>query len=79
MPRTEAERHENRCVVAAMAAGLVHATAAVPTDPNPLGLWRVADGSATIRVKSCARAICGYVASAPTPAPGEKSAVGQKS
>ena len=38
----------------------------------------MADGTATIRVKACGRALCGYVASAPAPAPGAKSAVGQK-
>ena len=42
------------------------------------GLWRVADGSAIIRIKPCGTALCGFVAAAPAPAPGEKSAVGQK-
>ncbi|MGO9942604.1 MAG: DUF2147 domain-containing protein [Rhodoblastus sp.] len=44
----------------------------------PFGLWRVADGSALIEIKPCGRALCGYVASAPAPGPGEKSAIGQK-
>ncbi len=43
-----------------------------------IGLWRVADGSATIEIKACGPAICGFVASAPAPWPGEASAVGQK-
>jgi uncharacterized protein (DUF2147 family) len=65
-------------VVAALALGLVHSAAAAPAGPNPNGLWRVADGTATIRVKTCGRAVCGYVASAPAPKPGARSAVGQK-
>jgi uncharacterized protein (DUF2147 family) len=44
----------------------------------PFGLWRVADGSAVIRVAPCGRAVCGTVAAAPKPAPGEKSAVGRR-
>lgn len=44
----------------------------------PFGLWRVADGSAVIRVAPCGKAICGVVAAAPPPAAGEKSAVGRK-
>jgi uncharacterized protein (DUF2147 family) len=44
----------------------------------PFGLWRVADGTAVIRVSPCGRGVCGVVAAAPKPAPGEKSAVGRK-
>jgi uncharacterized protein (DUF2147 family) len=44
----------------------------------PFGLWRVADGSAVIRIKPCGAGLCGFVAAAPPPAPGEKSAVGQQ-
>jgi len=44
----------------------------------PFGLWRVADGTAVIRVSPCGGAVCGYVAAAPKPEPGEKSAVGRK-
>jgi len=44
----------------------------------PVGLWRVADGTAIIRIKQCGKNICGFVAAAPKPAPGERSAVGQK-
>jgi uncharacterized protein (DUF2147 family) len=44
----------------------------------PFGLWRVADGTAVIDIKLCGRALCGYIAAAPAPAPGEKSAVGSK-
>jgi uncharacterized protein (DUF2147 family) len=50
----------------------------VPAPPGLTGLWRVADGTATIRVKPCGRALCGYVASAPAPTTGAASAVGQK-
>jgi uncharacterized protein (DUF2147 family) len=64
--------------VAVIASGLAVTTAAAQAPASPIGLWRVADGSATIRVKACGRAICGYVASAPAPAQGAKSAVGQK-
>lgn len=45
---------------------------------SPAGLWRVADGSAVIRIKSCGPDLCGYVAAAPKPGPGEKSAIGRK-
>jgi uncharacterized protein (DUF2147 family) len=44
----------------------------------PFGLWRVADGTAVIDIKRCGRALCGYIAAAPAPGPGEKSAVGSK-
>jgi uncharacterized protein (DUF2147 family) len=44
----------------------------------PFGLWRVADGSAVIRVAPCGKNVCGFVAAAPPPAAGEKSAIGQK-
>jgi uncharacterized protein (DUF2147 family) len=55
------------------ASGLANAGA-----EQAFGLWRVADGSAIIRIKPCGTALCGFVAAAPAPAPGEKSAVGQK-
>ena len=42
------------------------------------GRWRVADGSAIIRIQACGAALCGFVAAAPPPGPGEKSAIGQK-
>ncbi len=44
----------------------------------PFGLWRVADGTALIRIVPCGGGVCGFVAAAPKPAPGEKSAVGRK-
>ena len=52
--------------------------AVAETQPGAIGLWRVADGTATIRIKRCDDALCGFVASAPTPEPGAASAVGQK-
>ncbi len=61
---------------AALLACLPAACAAGPDAPT--GLWRVADGSAVIRIKSCGRELCGYVASAPKPGPGEKSPIGRK-
>lgn len=64
--------------VAAVACGFSLAPAAAQAPANPLGLWRVADGSAIIRIKACGKAVCGYVAAAPAPAPGAKSVVGTK-
>jgi len=53
--------------------------AATATEPEaPFGLWRVADGSAVVRIKACGPALCGFVAGAPPPGPGEKSVVGQQ-
>src|SRR5208337_3258169 len=40
--------------------------------------WRVADGTALIDIKPCGRALCGYIAAAPAPGPGEKTAVGRE-
>lgn len=34
---------------------------------DPVGEWRVADGTATIRIKKCGPNFCGFVASATTP------------
>ncbi|MBB4197060.1 hypothetical protein CCR94_07625 [Rhodoblastus sphagnicola] len=65
-------------VVAAVATCLLLSSAAAQAPASPIGLWRVADGSAIIRVKPCGKAICGYVAAAPAPAPGATSAVGKK-
>jgi uncharacterized protein (DUF2147 family) len=67
-----------RILAAAAIALLVPSAAMAQAQPSPIGLWRVADGSAIIRVKTCGKAICGFVAAAPAPKPGEKSAVGQK-
>ncbi|MCI4678524.1 DUF2147 domain-containing protein [Rhodoblastus acidophilus] len=61
-------------VLVLMALGSPAATAA----QFPYGVWRVADGSALIRISPCGGGVCGYVAAAPRPAPGEKSAVGKK-
>ncbi|HYP57656.1 MAG TPA: DUF2147 domain-containing protein [Beijerinckia sp.] len=35
---------------------------------DPLGEWRVADGTATVQIKKCGANLCGYVASTSTPA-----------
>jgi uncharacterized protein (DUF2147 family) len=65
-------------VVAALSfVGVLGAPAAFAAQ-FPFGLWRVADGTAVIRVTPCGGGVCGTVAAAPKPAPGEKSAVGQK-
>jgi uncharacterized protein (DUF2147 family) len=64
-------------LIAAMLSPLCALSAAAGYDA-PLGLWRVADGSAVIRIKACGPALCGYVAAAPPPRPGEKSAIGEK-
>jgi uncharacterized protein (DUF2147 family) len=61
--------------VAALASGALSAHAGAE---QAFGLWRVADGSAIIRIQPCGAALCGFVAAAPPPAPGEKSAVGRK-
>jgi uncharacterized protein (DUF2147 family) len=61
--------------VAALASGAPCAQAGAE---QAFGLWRVADGSAIIRIQPCGVALCGFVAAAPLPASGEKSAVGQK-
>lgn len=43
--------------------------AASPAIADPAGDWRVADGTATVRIKKCgASALCGYVLSTTTPA-----------
>ncbi len=61
-------------------AGLLVSCRAVRAEgpKAPFGLWRVADGSAVIDIKTCGHDLCGFVAAAPAPDPGEKSAVGQK-
>ncbi|WP_298354718.1 DUF2147 domain-containing protein [Rhodoblastus sp.] len=64
-------------VGAGLAAGTLGAPAAFAAQ-FPYGLWRVADGTAIIRVSPCGGGVCGAVAAAPKPGPGEKSAVGQK-
>jgi uncharacterized protein (DUF2147 family) len=65
-------------VVAALSVvGVLGAPAAFAAQ-FPFGLWRVADGTAVIRVTPCGGGVCGTVAAAPKPGPGEKSAVGQK-
>ena len=51
---------------ASFAALMLVATAAVA---DPAGEWRVADGTATIRIRKCgATAFCGFIASTATPA-----------
>ncbi len=39
-----------------------------PAFADPIGDWRVADGTATVRIKHCGAALCGYIASTSTPA-----------
>jgi uncharacterized protein (DUF2147 family) len=58
--------------------GLARAEKPAEGPKAPFGLWRVADGTAVIEIKRCGRALCGYIAAAPAPGPGEKSAVGNK-
>jgi uncharacterized protein (DUF2147 family) len=50
---------------AGFAATIFAATAAVA---DPAGEWRVADGTATIRIRKCGIGYCGVVASTITPA-----------
>jgi uncharacterized protein (DUF2147 family) len=38
---------------------------AAPAWASPLGEWRTADGSATVQVRRCGRAICGSIGKAP--------------
>lgn len=49
-----------RVILTAFALGLFSAGAALA---EPLGDWRVADGSATVRIKKCGASLCGFVAS----------------
>ncbi len=57
----------------AAALGLTAAMfAATPAFADPAGDWRVADGTATIRIKHCGAAYCGYIAGTST-APGKDS------
>jgi len=35
---------------------------------DPAGEWRVSDGTATVRIRKCGAAYCGFVASTSTPA-----------
>lgn len=58
--------------------GIARAEKPAGAPQAPFGLWRVADGTAVISIKPCGRALCGYIAAAPAPGPGEKSAVGRK-
>ncbi|MCW2274234.1 DUF2147 domain-containing protein [Rhodoblastus acidophilus] len=67
-----------RILATLVIALLILPAAAAETQPSAMGLWRVADGTATIRIKRCDDALCGFVASAPAPEPGAASAVGQK-
>ncbi len=34
---------------------------------DPIGEWRVADGTATVRIRRCGAAFCGYIATTATP------------
>jgi uncharacterized protein (DUF2147 family) len=42
--------------------------ASAPAFADPTGDWRVADGTATIRIRHCGAALCGFIASTSTPA-----------
>jgi len=65
-------------LLAALLIAFLVLPAAAETQPFEIGLWRVADGTATIRIKRCDDALCGFVASAPAPEPGAASAVGRQ-
>jgi uncharacterized protein (DUF2147 family) len=39
-----------------------------PALADPTGDWRVADGTATVRIKKCGAALCGFVVGTSTPA-----------
>jgi uncharacterized protein (DUF2147 family) len=52
--------------------------AETPAAPAPTGLWRVADGTAVVRIAHCGAALCGVIAAAPPPEPGKPSAIGKK-
>ena len=43
------------------------ASAATAALPSPAGEWRVADGTATVRIEKCGPYFCGYVATAANP------------
>ena len=47
---------------------LLLASSAAFAGPSPQGQWRVADGTATIRVHRCGAAFCGNIATTITPA-----------
>ncbi|WP_374308207.1 DUF2147 domain-containing protein [Methylocella sp.] len=49
-----------RLILTALAAGVLYAG---PASADPTGEWRVADGSATVRIRKCGAALCGSVAS----------------
>ena len=51
--------------VMGFALATVGLTSAAKADP--VGEWRVADGTATIRIRKCGANFCGFVASATTP------------
>jgi uncharacterized protein (DUF2147 family) len=67
-----------RATLLALALSAVAASAFAAQEYSLIGHWRVGDGSAVIDIRACGDALCGFVASAPPPGPGEKSAVGQK-
>lgn len=53
---------------AIICAVALSATAGITAGAELLGEWRVADGSATIAIKKCGPAYCGFVASTVGPA-----------
>jgi uncharacterized protein (DUF2147 family) len=50
----------------ALAATLFAASSVFAASPDPTGDWRVADGTATVRIKHCGAALCGYIAGTST-------------
>ncbi|WP_395666005.1 DUF2147 domain-containing protein [Methylocella sp.] len=49
-----------RLILTALAFGVL---CAGPASADPTGEWRVADGSATVRIRKCGAALCGSIAS----------------
>jgi len=62
----------------ALALAATSSFAQTPAAPPPTGLWRVADGTAVVRIARCGAGLCGVIAAAPPPEPGKPSAVGKK-
>ncbi len=52
--------------------------APAPAFADATGLWRVADGTAIIRISRCGKALCGVLAKAAAPEPGQKPLIGGK-
>jgi len=50
----------SQIVAAAGCVAMLFAATAVRADP--IGEWRVADGTATVRIRHCGKALCGFIA-----------------